>query len=164
MKVIDIANEIYTEMGSPTATSIPAISFWIRSKVGDINNLLFEDFVLNSAYEIVDGSGAEILPEAVAVIKKLYKVYDFEVQIRSNMSALSLDSILEVTDQGSSVKKVNRNEVSKTYALLKSEEQQNLKDLVTAYRMRGATPTQVVGDDTVRGFYGEVSQVELRIL
>jgi hypothetical protein len=150
MKIVDIANEIYIDSGSPSSTSVPAIAFWIRGKVGEINNLLFEDFTINDALEIVDGDD-EISFEAVSIIKKLYKIYDYEVSVRSNMNALASDSIIEVTDQGSSVRKVNRNEVSKTFVQLKSLEEESLQRLVTAYRLRGASPTQVVGDDTERG-------------
>jgi len=164
MKVVDIANEIYIDAGSPTSTSIPAIAFWIRGKVGELNNLIFEDFDIDDdTFEILDGDGNEIPIEAVSIIKKMYKVYDFEVQIRSNMNSISTDSIIEVTDQGSSVRKINRNEVSKTFASLKSTEQQALKDLITAYRMRGASPTQVVGDDTIPGRYGEVTISDYRV-
>jgi len=150
MKVVDIANEIYIDSGSPSSTSVPAIAFWIRGKVGEINNLLFEDFSINDALEIVDGGG-EISMQAVSIIKKLYKIYDYEVSIRSNMNALASDSILKVTDQGSSVEKVNRNEVSKTFVSLRNTEEESLQRLITAYRMRGAGPTQVVGDDTEIG-------------
>lgn len=154
MKVVDIANEIYIDSGSPSSTSVPAIAFWVRGKIGDINILLFEDFHIdttNGTYEILDGNGDEIPIEAVAIIKKFYKIYDYEVSVRSNMNALASDSIIEVTDQGSSVRKVNRNEVSKTFVQLKSLEEDSLNRLISSYRMRGATPTQVVGDDTEIG-------------
>lgn len=163
MKIVDIANEIYIESGSPTSTNIPVISFWIRGKIGDINNLLFEDFTLNSNYEIVDGGGTEIPFEVVSIIKKMYKIYDFEVQIRSNMNALTTDSIIEVQDQGSSVRKVNKNEVSKTFVSLKNTEEESLNRLITAYRMKGAKPLQVVGDDIVQGNYGGNFINDLRV-
>jgi hypothetical protein len=151
MRVVDIANEIYIDSGSPTSTSIPAIAYWIRGKVGEINNLLFEDFSINAAMEIVDGDG-EISIEAVSIIKKLYKIYDYEVSVRTNMNALAADSIIEVVDQGSSVRKVNRNEVSKTFVSLRNAEEESLNRLVTAYRSRTTAPTQVVGDDTEIGY------------
>jgi hypothetical protein len=153
MKVVDIANEIYIDSGSPSSTSVPAIAFWIRGKVGEINNLLFEDFTINDALEIVDGDG-EISFEAVSIIKKLYKIYDYEISVRSNMNALASDSIIEVTDQGSSIRKVNRNEVSKTFVNLKNIEEESLQRLITSYRLRGASPQQVTGDDEVRGYNG----------
>lgn len=162
MKIVDIANEIFIEVGSPTNTSIPAIAFWVRGKVGEINNLLFEDFAINGDYEIVDGGGVEIPIEAVAIIKKIYKIYDYDIQVRTNMNALALDTILEVDDMGQRVKKVNRNEVSKTFVTLKGMEQNVLKDLITSYRLRKASPSQVTGDDIFPGIYGEVTISDYR--
>lgn len=154
MKVVDIANEIFIEAGSPTDTSIPAIAFWIRGKVGAINNLLYESFVIDdTTLEIFKDDGSEISPEAVAIIKQMYRLYDYELQIRSNMNALSTDSILRVEDQGSSVTKVNRNEVSKTLAAIRKDEQAAFNILINAYRNRVSTPSQVAGDDTTPGFY-----------
>ena len=40
MKVVDIADEIYRGMGSPTETSVAAISYWLRSNIGTMNNHL----------------------------------------------------------------------------------------------------------------------------
>lgn len=156
MQVVDIANEIFIDSGSPTSTSVPAIAFWVRGKIGELNNLTFESFVINSSYEVVDENGAEISIEAVSILKKLYKIYDYDVQIRSNMDSLSTDSIIEVTDQGSSVKKVNRNEVSKTLSTLKNGEQEALNNLLTSYKMKGSTPRQISGDDTVEGSFNQV--------
>lgn len=153
MTVTEIATEIYVEIGSPTSTSVSAISTWLRAKVGDINNLLFESFELNASNEIVDGGGTAINIEAAAILKKLYKVYDYEVSIRTHMNAISTDSILEVSEQGSSVKKINRSEVSKTLAGLKKEEEISLKNLINSYRQRLAVPSQVAGDDTTNGLY-----------
>lgn len=154
MKVVDIANEIYVEAGSPTDTSIPAIAFWIRGKVGAINNLLYECFTINEdTFEILNENGGEISPEAVAIIKQMYRLYDYELQIRSNMNALSLDSILRVEDQGSSVTKVNRNEVSKTLAFIRKDEILSFNSLVDAYRNRSSSPSQIAGDDTIPGAF-----------
>ena len=33
MKVVDIADEVYRELGSPTDLSIPAIAFWLRTNI-----------------------------------------------------------------------------------------------------------------------------------
>lgn len=155
MKIVDIANEIFEDAGSPTNTSIPAIAFWIRSKVGAINNLLFEDFSISAdTFEILDPSGAEITPEAVAVIKQLYRIYDYEKQIRDMMNALANDTLLSVKEfDGSSFTRVNRNEVAKTLAAIRNTEIKSLSDLVTAYRGRTTAPQGIVGDDFVQGVY-----------
>ena len=51
MKIVDIADEIFRELGEPSTISIPAISFWIRSNVGELNNRINTTFKIN---EIMD--------------------------------------------------------------------------------------------------------------
>jgi hypothetical protein len=155
MKIVDIANEIYEEAGNPTSTSIPAIAFWIRAKVGTINNLLFEDFAItDDTKEIIDPSGNEITPEAVAVIKQIYRIYDYQLQLQQNLNAISGgETLLQVVDNGSSITRLNRNELAKTLAAIRKTEMEALNTLVNAYRSRGSTPQGIIGDDTVPGHY-----------
>ncbi len=159
MKVVDIADEIYVEAGSPTSTSIPAIAYWLRANYGRLNALIFTSFTLDSSYEIVDEDGEEITPEAASVLKKLYNIYRYDSDIKYNLNSLNTDTILEVSDQGSSVKKINKNEVSKTLASLRRQELEELDTLVASYKNLKSTPKQVVGDDTVAGDYGYDSSI-----
>lgn len=152
MKIVDIANEIFIENGSPTTTSVPAIAFWIRAKVGWLNTILFEDLYINEALELYNSSG-EVSLEIVSIIKQAYRVYDLEVQIRNFMNALANDSILSVSDNlgGTSFTRVNRNEISKTLVNLRGNETKFLQIMIDAYRSLKATPSQVAGDDTQAG-------------
>ena len=194
MKIVDIADELYRELGEPSSISIPAISFWIRSNVGELNNRLNTTFKISSvgsdAYEFSgsfinpeyepqafnEGTGAlglsisgndgqssdpaivSIQPEEAAILKKMYIVHYYDTQIRSTIGAASTDPIVEVASDGSRVRKINKNELSKTYLSLKREEYQELTDLVNAYKLRKSTPVQVAGDDTVRGEYAMNNQ------
>lgn len=153
MKVVDIANEIYIDQGSPTSTSIPAIAFWIRSRAGTLNTLLYEDLGISSNLELIN-DGVEISPEIVSIVKQMYKVYDLEIQIRNMMNALASDSILKVTDNlgGTSFERVNRNEIAKTLILVRKDEMKILKDLIDSYRSLTSQPQQVAGDDTQPGY------------
>lgn len=155
MKVVDIANYIYIEQGSPTSTSIPAIAYWIRNKVGWLNATLYEDFVVNATtFEIINEDGSEITPEAVAVLVQLYKVYDLEVQIRNMMNALAADGILQVVDNlgGTSFTRINRNEVAKTLIQVRKDEIKLLGNMISTYQSLTAQPQQVAGDDTQPGY------------
>ena len=189
MKIVDIADEIYRELGEPSSISIPAISFWIRSNVGELNNRINTTFKIvdygSEAYEFSgsfieasdepqafnEGSGAlglsldsnegktsdpvivSIQPEEAAILKKMYVVHYYDKQIRSTVGAASTDPIVEVASDGSRVRKINKNELSKTYLALKKEEYMELMDLINAYKLRKSSPVQVAGDDTVRGEY-----------
>ncbi len=158
MKIVDIASEIHSETNYSTSITLASISYWIRGQVGHINNLLFEDFYIEEVsgqFEIWDQSQTEISIEAVAIIKSLYRVFDYGLSVRSTMNALANDSILEFTDnlQGSTIRRTNKNEISRSFISLKAAEQDNLDTLVGAYRMRNTEPSQVAGDDTSEGRY-----------
>lgn len=65
------------------------------------------------------------------------------------MGAASTDSVVEVSSDGARVRKINKNELSKTYLSAKRSEQEELDKLVTAYKITASKPIQVAGDDTV---------------
>ena len=47
MKVVDIADDIFRELGEPSSLSIPAITFWVRSNVGRLNNAINTEFAVD---------------------------------------------------------------------------------------------------------------------
>ena len=189
MKIVDIADELYRELGQPSSISIPAISFWIRSNVGELNNRINTTFKIvdygSESYEFSgsfispenepqvfnEGTGAlglsisgetgatsdpvivSIQAEEAAVLKKMYIVHYYDQQIRSTVGAASTDPVVEVASDGSRVRKINKNELSKTYLALKKEEYMELVDMINSYKLRKSSPVQVAGDDTIRGEY-----------
>ena len=189
MKIVDIADEIFRELGEPSTISIPAISFWIRSNVGELNNRInttfkivdygteayeFSGSFVSSQYEpqaFNEATGAlglsvsgdngtastpaivSIQAEESSVLKKMYIVHYYDQQIRATVGAASSDPVVEVASDGSRVRKINKNELSKTYLSLKREEYNELTDLINAYKLRKASPVQVAGDDTQVGQY-----------
>jgi hypothetical protein len=166
MWIEDIANQIYLNAGQPTYTSIPSIAFWLRSKVGTLNTLLYEDFSVItspnpinsqgqpiSQWQIYDGNGNEISDLAVAIFQQLYRLYDLEIQIRNMMNALSSDSTILVDDNGSRIKRTDKNEIAKTLIVWRKDEIKIFNDLVTAYRCGAGVPSQIAGDDTIAGTY-----------
>ena len=81
-------------------------------------------------------------------------VYFYETKLRSSIITMDTSSVVEVSDQGSSVRKLNRNEITKTLNSTKNQEYETLINLINSYKLRKSTPLQVAGDDTVEGFYG----------
>ena len=146
MKIVDIADEIFRELNQPTDVSIPQIAFWIRVNVGSLNNLIHSEYA-------IDTTTLEISPdpaiEEKSILKKLYNIHYYDLKLRSSLGATSLDTIIEVTSDGSTVRKVNRNETSKIYLNLKKQEQFELNREISSYKMTKSSPNQVVGDDTI---------------
>ena len=161
MKVVDIADQIYRELDSPTDLSIPAVSFWLRSNVGVLNNHINTKFLVNAVLEIVNSDDLvkEIGLEEVAILKKMYFLHDYEKKLRSVLGAASMDAVIQISDLGTSIRKVNKNEVGKTFAQVKKQEHEELRQMITSYKISASAPRQVAGDDTEEGFYaGDTGQ------
>jgi hypothetical protein len=50
-KIVDVADEIYRELGEPNDLSLSSIAFWLRTNIGDLNILInkkFKIIILNS--------------------------------------------------------------------------------------------------------------------
>ena len=156
MKVVDIAQEIYFDLNSPTDLSIAPIAFWVRANVGALNSLLFSSFVINeTTYEIVDSADdvTEIDINAVAILKKMYIVHRYAVIIRSKLTAIDSDDVVEVTHNDTKVRKLDKNQLIKTVSAEKKQEEEALIMLVSAYRGKKFVPGQIVGDDIIAGAF-----------
>jgi hypothetical protein len=158
MKVVDIAQEIYFDLNSPSDLSLAAIAFWIRANVGRLNSIVFSNFKLNDSYEIVDSDNGdtEIDINAAAILKKMYIVHRYSVIIRSKLTAIDSDDIVEVTDQDQKVRKLDKTQIIRAVTAEKKIEEEELQKLINAYRTKKSAPVHVVGDDIVAGQYPDV--------
>jgi len=153
MKVVDIADEIYRELGSPTDLSIPAVTYWVRANVGALNNKISTSFIIHETTLEIDQkeknstTTRRINADESAILKKMYMLHYYDGQLRKNLNTLGTDTVLSVTDDGSSVTKINRNEVNKVISQVRRQESLELNDLVNGYKTSYARPVQVVGDD-----------------
>lgn len=157
MKVVDIADEIFQELGEPTSLSVPAITFWVRSNVGRLNNAINTEFAVNeSTLEIqrkINDTSTNIGIDEVAVIKKMYSVYYYDMQIRANVKGLETDSVVEVSSDGMRVRKTSKTEIIRYLTAIKRLELDELNKMINYYRIHKAIPRQVAGNDTIAGFY-----------
>tara|TARA_Y100000592_G_C5475033_1_gene321798 strand:+ start:81 stop:596 length:516 start_codon:yes stop_codon:yes gene_type:complete len=152
MKVVDISDEIFRELGEPSTLSIPAIAYWIRSNVGQMNNLIHTDYYIQSKdleiVTLVNKVAVEIGENEKAILKKMYFIHFYDQKLRTQMLTMDTDTVIAVRDGDSSVTKVNRNEIAKSIAAVKNQEYQELRMMVQSYSTSKAGPLQVAGDDT----------------
>lgn len=160
MTISDIADEIYSEAGEPSDTSIAAIAYWTRNKLGWLNSRIFATYTLSNTYEIIDTDGNTITPEAASIIKKFWSVERYGTLIRNMLTSLGSSSALEITDDNSTVRKSDKNTTLRVLKELKKDELEELEFLIASYKIRASTPDGVTGDDDiegVRGYDGNVS-------
>ena len=158
MKIVDIADEIFRELGEPDDLTIPAITYWVRSNVGALNNYLNKTFeVKEDTLELIDSYKHEIGPNESVVFKKMYSVHYYDVKIRRNLGVVEKETIIAVSDEGTSVTKINKNQVTLALTSLKRAEETELHQLITAYKTDKSMPRQVAGDDTEKGSYSSTN-------
>jgi hypothetical protein len=149
MKISDIANEIFMELGEPSTLSIPPIAFWLRSNIGSLNTKINTSYDLDSNFEVTP----VITHKEKDILKKMYLIHHYDVKLRESLGAATTDTWVEISSDGTSVRRVNKVQQSQTYQVAKKSEMEDLDKLVSAYKLSGSTPIQVAGDDTVEGIY-----------
>ena len=75
MKVVDLADEIYRELGSPSDLSIAPITFWCRTNIGELNNSIMSEYEVDTTtleiQEPKDGTTTAIGLREAAIFKKM---------------------------------------------------------------------------------------------
>lgn len=154
--LLELSIQLHQDLGSPDAPTVGVIQYFLRHHVTELNNLI------NTGYTIdgTDGSiGPDLGDQESAILKKMYMVYYYGTQIRSNLGAAAIDPVLEVSENGAIVRLTNRNAISLTYVQMKRFEQEELDNLVSFYRSNNATPQVIDGDDTDDVWYDGVNGI-----
>jgi len=153
-KIVDISDEIYRELGEPSDLSIASIAFWLRTNIGDLNILINKKYYITEdtlEIGILEDSGDEFKDIEKSIFKMIYSMHYYERLFRNALGAASTDSALEITENGFTGRKVNKNELAKTYAELRKQINDELQILTKNYNLNEAKPLQVAGDDTIEG-------------
>ena len=157
MKVVDIAEETFRELGEPSTISVPAIATWLRNNIGGLNNAINTEFEINtSSLEIerkVYSKMVDITEYETFIFKKMYVVHYYEILVRQSAGAASTDTVVEVSQDGMRVRKANKINVLKELTATKKQEVEDLFRAINFYKTNKAQPRQVAGDDTIEGFY-----------
>jgi hypothetical protein len=155
-KIVDVADEVYRELGEPADISIASIAYWLRTNIGKLNVLLGKPYLISETTLEIYSSDEAKDPFGInekAIFKKIYTVYYYERLFRNALGAASTDSVISVTDDGSTVVKINKNELAKTWLDAKKQSDAELKILLDKYEINAVVPLQVAGDDTVPSPY-----------
>ena len=149
-KIVDISDEIYRELGEPSDLSLASIAFWLRTNIGDLNILINKKFyITDNTLEIgiLEDSGDVFGNIEKSIFKMIYSIHYYERLFRNALGAASTDSTIEMTENGFTGRKVNKNELAKTYAQLRKQIVDELNSLTKNYNLNEAKPIQVAGDD-----------------
>lgn len=149
ISTIDIANEIYAELNQPQDTSVSAINYWLKSNIGDLNILINKNYIVDATSSQISSTEEDFGYIEKSIFKMVYMIHYYEKLFRNALGAASIDSVVSVTDDGSTVVKINKNEIAKNYAQLRKQINEELMTLTKNYNLNESRPIQVAGDDTV---------------
>jgi hypothetical protein len=149
-KIVDISDEIYRELGEPNDITLSSIAFWLRTNIGDLNIMINKKFYIDeTTLEITSEDTDPFGNIEKSIFKMIYSIHYYERLFRNALGSASLDTVLSVTDDGSTVVKINKNELAKTYAQLRNQISDELQELTKNYNLNEVKPLQVAGDDTI---------------
>jgi hypothetical protein len=148
---------VYNDLGEPEDYTIAKISAWFldNANVGKLNNLIGTQ-ISGVAYKDPHGvvTGYDLVPNPTNDQLGIYKII-FDCNYFKNQSknlARSATTIgndwTDLREGDSSIKKINKNEISKNFRGLAQDCQLELNRTVKMYLKYGAIPEQVAGDDT----------------
>lgn len=146
MLINDIGEELFLELDKPSDISISSISYYLKINLGSLNNSLDTNFTIDDA-QTLDPTPSESVK---VIFKKQYLVYYYGKKSLSNLGAAALDSVIDISSDGARVRRVSKNDVSKSFNLLKQSAQRELNDLVNAYRLGQIDPLAIVGPEENR--------------
>lgn len=132
-----LASGIWDDINQPTAISVQYISGWLVSdaNLGKLNN------AINGCYSGVSGCISPVISgDEQAIYKDIYLISYYARQAMSFLGAAGVDSWLEIRDDSSSVKRQNKNELSKSFIALQKQTQEDLRDKIFAYERNRALP------------------------
>ena len=136
-KIVDIADEIYRELGEPSDVSIPSVAFWLRTNLGKLNILINKRYTINTLDLEVDAISPETFTiTEKSIFKKTYNIHYYDRQIikligKSNtLNLINQDTSssgenattgsansdsLEISENGFSYRKTNSESTSQIY-------------------------------------------------
>ena len=81
-KIVDIADEVYRELGEPSDISVSSIAFWFRTNLGKLNILINKTYAINTLDLEVDAISPETFTiTEKSIFKKMYNIHYYDRQI-----------------------------------------------------------------------------------
>jgi hypothetical protein len=136
MTLLDLADEIYRELGEPSDLSIPQISYWLQNNIGQLNIMIASEIVYDEDAEEFD---PELSVEQANIFKFLYLVKYTGSKMTSNLGAAAYDWS-ELSEGDTRIRRVSKNEIAKNYKQLRDSYYQELNKLVLLYKQNNTLP------------------------
>jgi hypothetical protein len=151
-----VAN-VYYDLGEPSDYTPARLTAWFidDSNLGKLNNLIgtsFSGVAYRNNNGMITGYGVSPEPnnDQLAIYKMIFDCDYLKIQSRNlaKSSATIGNDWTDLREGDSSIKKINKNEISKNFRGLAQDCKAELDKAAKMYLKYNAIPDQVAGDDT----------------
>lgn len=130
---------------------IPYVSGWLEAHIGDLNAITHECFYVNETGGIAPTG---LVPEEEAIFRSLYEIDFYQRSARESLRGIvwgnaSADAVTLVKEGDTTIQKVSKSQVSRTFAQFAEEAQDRLDNMVYQYNSTKSAPTSIQGDDGI---------------
>ena len=133
-----LSEELYVEIDSPSGISVPYVKQYLLNNIGALNNYL------GTSYSGVTGT---ILPQisgdAQVIYKQIFQTHWYDRSVKTSLGAGAYDWS-EISEGDSRIRRVSKNELAKSYIVLKKDSQEVLTQMINYWRSNKAIPQQVL--------------------
>lgn len=137
MTLYELAQSIVNDLGLSQG-DIPNVRTWLQfTATSRLNVLLPSKYVKDGDDVCPNICGIE-----AAILYQMYLIYYYSKEIKNNLGAAQYDWS-EIKEGDSTIRRVSKNEVAKTYLSLKRDADNALRDLIFHYRQNKATPLSI---------------------
>lgn len=152
-----VASGLWEDMGEPTNVSVSYISGWLSFNIGKLNNWIGTNYSgVSNGFVSMDyygnlnsGLGAEELD----IYKMLFWYAFYSRALVQSLGAASVDPVIEIQDDSSIIRVINKNELSKTWMQAKKDIQEDITQAVRLYKDNHSNPVQAVEYDAQKAIY-----------
>lgn len=150
IKITDLADTIWRDgLAESDITTIPEIAYWLRNTgIGTLNNLIHTSFTIDTVtLEIAEDSTFIFTLNEAAVLVQLYMVKFFQQQATNFLGAFGVSDTLEYSENGMTIKKLDRTRLAQVWLALKKEAKADLDKLVSAYKISNSKALSIEGQE-----------------
>lgn len=148
ISITDLASLIWQEeLNETDQTTIPEIAYWLRNNgLGRLNDLIHTSFSVDTTTQEISPSTSFSIEESVILVQ-LYLIKHFQLQATNFLGAVGVSDVIEYSENGMTIRKLNKTEQSKVWLQLRDKAKEDLKDLITGYKISKSTARSIEGQE-----------------
>lgn len=136
MKLIDLADQTFRDLGQPNTLSLPQIADWYRYNIGQLNLQIHTEIIYDST---LDEFVEPLTIEQANIYKLMYFIKFADTNRIANLGASSYDWS-ELDEGDTTIRKVSKNEIAKSYKLMRDGYATDMAHLVYLYKNNQIVP------------------------